>query len=523
MKTVFAACAALLLLCLLITGCGNGRDRLVVLSGSENETLEPLLKDFTQRSGIDVTMTYKGSVDIMLALQDGAAGYDAVWPANTLWISLGDTRHKVKLAQSIMTSPVAFGIRTSKARELGFVGRDVYVADIARAIEGKKLTFAMTSASQSNSGACAYLGFISALLGNPDVIRAEDLRRPDLVKGIRTLLAGINRSSGSSAWLKDLFLESSYDAMVNYEALLIETNIELVKEGKEPLYVVYPVDGIVMADSPLGYVNNEDARKEAAFRKLQDYLLSSPVQEKIAHLGRRTGVGGLTRSADPSVFNKSWGIDTDRVLSPRRLPAAEVITEALTLYQTEFRKPSLTVFCLDYSGSMEGKGSSALKDAMGLLLDQEKAARFLLQPGKDDQIIVIPFSTRPIDTWRAAGGSHDELVGLQEKIDGLTPTGSTDVYSAVMEGMSLLSQRPDIDSYIPAIVLMTDGRSNTGRTIEDMKDAFAVAGRDIPVFCIMFGDASEKQLDQIARLTHGRVFDGRSDLAGAFRSVRGYN
>ena len=124
-------------------------------------------------------MKYSGSVDIMLELQKGADGYDAVWPANSLWISLGDTARKVKLTQSIMTSPVVFGIRKSVAGRLGFIGKDVRVRDILAAIEQKKLTFAMTSASQSNSGASAYLGFLYALLGNPDVMTLEDLSRPD--------------------------------------------------------------------------------------------------------------------------------------------------------------------------------------------------------------------------------------------------------------------------------------------------------------------------------------------------------
>ena len=36
-------------------------------------------------------MTYEGSVDIMQELQNGATGYDAVFPANSIWISMGDT------------------------------------------------------------------------------------------------------------------------------------------------------------------------------------------------------------------------------------------------------------------------------------------------------------------------------------------------------------------------------------------------------------------------------------------------
>lgn len=39
----------------------------------------------------------------------------------------------------------------------------------------------------------------------------------------------------------------------------------------------------------------------------------------------------------------------------------------------------------------------------------------------------------------------------------------------------------------------------------------------------MFGDADESQLESLADFSNARVFDGREDLVGAFRSVKGYN
>ena len=62
---------------------------------------------------------------------------------------------------------------------------------------------------------------------------------------------------------------------------------------------------------------------------------------------------------------------------------------------------------------------------------------------------------------------------------------------------------------------------------EDVKEAIQAAyealGADIPVFSIMFGSADPTQLETLAELSHARVFDGREDLTGAFRSVKGYN
>src|ERR1051326_1266203 len=62
---------------------GSGAD-LTILSGSENKTLEPILQRFSSENHVTVKMDYRGSVDIMMLLQSGEVGYDAVWPANKL-------------------------------------------------------------------------------------------------------------------------------------------------------------------------------------------------------------------------------------------------------------------------------------------------------------------------------------------------------------------------------------------------------------------------------------------------------
>ena len=213
------------------TVIGNGRQSLRILSGSENQELEPILEDFSRESGIRVEMTYQGSLDIMRVLEQDEIAYDAVWPASSLWLNVGDTGYRVKHGESVSISPVVFGIRQSLAEELGFVGREVSVRDILDAITAGKLKFCMTSATQSNSGASAYIGFLYALLGNPDMITEEDLENEQLQSDIQALLSGVDRSSGSSDWLKDMFLEGGYDAMVNYECLIIQANEELESRG----------------------------------------------------------------------------------------------------------------------------------------------------------------------------------------------------------------------------------------------------------------------------------------------------
>ncbi|MBD3309266.1 VWA domain-containing protein [candidate division KSB3 bacterium] len=521
----FLRVCSLVLILALSVGCGkSGPQEFVILSGSENESLEPILHEFGEEHDVTIIMQYKGSVDIMRELsQEGTLPYDAVWPANSLWISLGDRLRRVKHAKSIMISPVVFGIRKSLAQELGFIGQEVRVRDILDAIRQDRLQFMMTSATQSNSGASAYIGFLYALLGHPDILTLADLHSPELRQDIQELFAGIHRSSGSSGWLKDLFLTGNYDAMVNYESMIIEANQELVRKGQEPLYAVYPVDGIVFSDSPLGYIDQgeDDEEKEALFQALQAYLLSDEVQETLSRFGRRTGVGGVMGEVDTTVFNPEWGIDVDRILSPIPLPSAEVIRAALTMYQTEFRKPSLTVFCLDFSGSMKGEGAAQLKQAMELLLDQEQAKEYLINASSHDHTIVIPFNSRPQRGWQTVGNDTQELAALLSQIKALAPGGGTDIYTAAQHGLQLMAEMEQLDTYVPAIILMTDGKSEG--SFAGFENTWRRFGLDIPVFGILFGDASAGQLEDLARLTRGRVFDGRHDLVQAFRKAKGYN
>lgn len=505
-----------------LLSCRDESKNLTILSGSENESLEPIINQFADENNITIKMKYKGSVDIMMELGNENLEYDSVWPASSLWISLGDANKKVKHLKSIMTSPVVFGIRKSLAVSLGFVDKDVYVRDILDAIRTKKLKFIMTSATQSNSGTSAYLGFLYALLGNPDMITEKDLTGPVLKRDMKELLKGINRSSGSSGWLKDLFLDGKYDAMVNYESLIFETNKTLVSRGEEPLYLVYPLDGIAIADSPLGYINSGNPKKEETFKKLQEYLLSEKIQSRILQSGRRVGFGGALENADKAIFNPDWGVDSKKILSPIKYPGANIIRKALTMYQEDFRKGSYTVFCLDYSDSMSGRGEQQLKEAMDLLLDEKKASRYFINFSSSDKVIVIPFNNKTIGKWRASGNKKGEISGLNSEIKNLQPYGSTDIYSPLVMALDELSS-VDTEEYTPAIILMTDGVSNVGKSFSDVELAYRSMDRDIPIFSIMFGNASEDQLREISKLTHARIFDGRVDLIQAFKTAKGYN
>lgn len=327
MKRLTQVLALILLLIAAVWFLASGSTTsLRIVSGSENKALEPIIREWGSKNGVEVQMSYLGSVDIARTLQYGAQSeFDAIWPANSIWIELGDSQKIVTHEKSILRSPVVLGLKTSIARDLGWIGReDVAIEDIQAAAADNAFRLAMTSATQSNSGASAYIGFLYALSGNPDILTADHLADLAVQNKTRDLLGQMDRSSGSSGWLKDSVVENlqSFDAMINYEALIIEANQALEQRGQEPLYVVYPANGLSVADSPLGLIDKGDRAKEEAFLALQEHLLSDNVQDQLLALGRRAGLLGLSADrADPAVWRAEWGIDLDRAIVPVPAPS----------------------------------------------------------------------------------------------------------------------------------------------------------------------------------------------------------
>jgi Ca-activated chloride channel family protein len=75
---LFAALLAVLVLSACRDSSPSG-EPFRILSGSENRTLKPLIKDFAKKQGVPVEMSYRGSVAIMLELNQGTATtFDAV-------------------------------------------------------------------------------------------------------------------------------------------------------------------------------------------------------------------------------------------------------------------------------------------------------------------------------------------------------------------------------------------------------------------------------------------------------------
>lgn len=151
-------------------------------------------------------------------------------------------------------------------------------------------------------------------------------------------------------------------------------------------------------------------------------------------------------------------------------------------------------------------------------MEELKAIKTQYAAGDDDVNVFIPFNSSAKVAQVAQGKQTATLLAASEN---QVANGNADIYNALEVALKNLPS--DRDDYTVAIALLTDGQSDTAK-LDEFKQQYASDGKGVPIFSIMFGDADSQQLDDLATLSNGKVFDGRNgNLSGIFREVKGYN
>ncbi|WP_028647259.1 VWA domain-containing protein [Nocardiopsis sp. CNT312] len=519
--------AATLALALTAAGCSVPApfsNTLRVLAGSEIADLEPLLEEVGERTGVTVELDYSGTLDGLDRVAAGDTGtYDAVWFASNRYLHLHPGgRDAVDTETPVMVSPVILGVAQSRARELGWSdGTEVTWSDVAEAVQEEDLTYGMTNPGASNSGFSALIGVASALADTGAALESGDVERvrPELVE----FFQGQEVFSGSSGWLADAFERRAregrpVDAMINYESVLLSMNGAGVLE--EPLTLVHPADGAVTANYPLTLLADPSEEVRSAYGRLVGDLLSEETQRRIAD-------DTLRRPASPEA---ALSVDVPPLVElpfPARL---DVVDGLVAEYVSELRRPARTVYVLDASGSMEGKRLEDLKSALealtgadgGSLTERTQAFQ------EREEVTLLPFSTtahEPSTFVMEPGETESVLADLVEEVRSLEADGDTAAYDALRGAYTLLDRAPD-DGHLRSVVLMTDGEVNLGSTLEEFRAFREGLPREVaaaPVFTVLFGESHVGEMEDLAEMTGGRVFDAREqELEQVFREIRGY-
>ena len=487
----------LLIAGLALAGCNADPVTLKIIAGSEVKDLEPIFNQMKSDVGVALEITYSGTLDGVERVRGGEA-FDAAWFSHGKYLKLvAPTR--VLQEERIMLSPVVMGVKRSTVERLGWRGKSVTWGDIADASAAGKLRYAMTNPSASNSGFTALMG-VNAALGSSN----------ERLKGF---FKGQTLTAGSSGWLAESFTRdfAKLDGMINYESVLLS-----LKNLPEPLELIYPKEGIVTADYPLTLLA---ADKRETYQKVVDYLRLPKTQERIMN-------DTLRRPANPdvavsSVFPKALLVELP---FPQTAPEVSAI---LGKYLSDQRRAVHSVFVLDISGSMDGERFEALKNSLRRLAGDDtslsgQAAVFQ----KREQVTVVTFSGTVSAPETLLIQSAAERQTFRDRVDALKLGNGTAIYDGLNAAYAYLAKTVPLEpDKSHSVVLMTDGENNAGDNLAAFEAKFAALpspAKSVKLFPILFGEANNDEMNRLAELTGGRVFDGRKSLEAAFKEIRGY-
>lgn len=519
-----------------------------------------IFADFAkQPGGVPVNLhTEKGSVELQLEIsgisENNPSRVHAYITSDPFFMPGTAVRDK----KPIMMSLTTLSVTRAKMAELGW-SSDVEMAQVISAAAAGQLNVCSASPSQDAASLNFYLAALTALKGNGETLRIEDLEEGSpVVQRMRPFYDALAKSDFNSETLRQTVLAEfkegspSCDAVVLPESSALVLNSEFVAAGIEPMQLLYILDATSAQIYTMGCVDGISPDKIAQCQALEKFLASADVLPRIVALGFRANDVGYAVPNAPALFNADWGVRTDEPLTVD-MPKDAVVEEAISVYQTVLKPGSYICYVLDFSPSMDDNhGKDQLLTAMQILLDQTAAEKYNIEVSPKDTICAVLFSDS-ILAERFYNGSQPELLyGLTQPeylqyarddvnkehplnpYDEFTLFGQlyyqsygsgTNIYGSVQRGTEIVMVNAHPDQF-RAVIFMTDGEHNWGPDYDDLERFVTNSTVKIPVYTIAMGEAKEQVLQDIADLTGGQYCDGRGgeeQLARCFRQFKAGN
>jgi Ca-activated chloride channel family protein len=510
---------------------------LTVLATTDLRDVQPLEQMVAKATGVPLRFKFGGTMESTEAVLTGQAKADVAWFANAKYLlSSPQGQSRVKLQEKIMLSPIVVGVSESDAHKNGWDKPDLKLSwkDIAAAAKAGKLSYALSNPATSNQGFMALMGVVAAASGKAEALSAADVDRG----AIADFLKGYKLPGDNSTYLSEQFAlqqGTRVNAFINYESWLLSLNAS--GKLREKLQLIYPFEGVSTADYPFMLLNEE---RRADYLKVVEYLKSDEAQTWLARQTLRRPIHPEVAARLETLLPKQ-GLQVELPFSPDRALADGLIAA----YLNEFRTPIASTFVLDTSGSMGGGGrQQQLVQAIQYIagMDASLTGRIAKLTNRE-RLWLQPFAETPygLKSFEVPAGAITK--GVQEQADSeakqkvladvrnfaelLQMSGGTALYDAVYDALGhMLQERQKNPKYQYSVVAFTDGENNNGRTIDAFKRDYAALPEDvraIPVFWVLFGEANEAALKDLAQLTGGRVFDARkTPLYSVFKDIRAY-
>lgn len=393
---------------------------------------------------------------------------DAYTPSNELWGEMVKASGvKTQLVSKRLVGNVP-GIVISKAKNDALVASygSVNVKTVTEAIANNEFSMGYTDPFASSTG----LNFLVTALNTFD---SSNILSDKAVQGFEKFQTNVPFTASTTIQMRDAAKSGMLDGFVlEYQTYV---NAADLKSG----YVFTPFG--IRHDSPLYALGDLPKSKLDVIQKFAEFV----TQDKYQQMAQEKGFNGLN-----DYKSELAAVDGGLLSSAQKLWKEK----------KNGNKPIAAVFVTDVSGSMAGEPLNRLKESL------LKGQKYL---GKDNSIGLVSYSSDvtvnlPIKKYDTTQQSM--FVGA---VNSLQADGGTATFDAIVVALKMLQDEKAVNPSIkPMIFVLSDGETNRGNSLKDIKDV--VEAYKVPIYTIGY-NADIQALQSISSINEAASINADTD------------
>ncbi|WP_127495345.1 vWA domain-containing protein [Paenibacillus glycanilyticus] len=393
---------------------------------------------------------------------------DAFTPSNELWGEMVQASGvKTQLVTKRLVGNVP-GIVIAKAKYDAMIDKygSVNIQSVTEAIANNELSMGYTDPFASSTG----LNFLVTALHTFD---NTNLLSDKAVQEFEKFQSNVPFIASTTIQMRDAAKSGALDGFVlEYQTYV---NAADLKSG----YVFTPFG--FRHDSPLYALGDLPQEKLDILKKFAEFV----TQDKYMKSAQEKGFNGLE-----TYKSELAPVDGDMLIS-----AQKVWKE-----KKNSSKPITAVFVTDVSGSMDGEPLNRLKESL------LKGQKYL---GRDNSIGLVSYSdgvTIKLPIAKYDTNQQSLFVGA---VESLQSAGGTATFDGIVVALKLLEDQLAIDPNTkPVIFVLSDGETNQGYTLQDIKGL--IETYKIPIYTIGY-NANIQALQNISSINEAASINADTD------------
>ncbi|MWV42849.1 VWA domain-containing protein [Paenibacillus sp. HJL G12] len=393
---------------------------------------------------------------------------DAITPSNELWGEMIKASGvKTQLVSKRLVGNIP-GIVLSKSKHDALVEKygAVNVKTVTEAIANNEFSMGYTDPFASSTG----LNFLVTALNTFD---SSNILGEKAVQGFEKFQANVPFTASTTIQMRDAAKSGMLDGFVlEYQTFL---NAPDLKGG----YVFTPFGA--RHDSPLYALGDLPQNKRDILKKFADFV----AQDKYQSAAKDKGFNNLE-----DYKSELAAVD------------GNILTAAQKLWKEKKNgnKPIAAVFVTDVSGSMAGEPLNRLKESL------LKGQKYL---GRDNSIGLVSYSSDVTINLPIAKYDTNQQSMFVGAVDSLQASGGTATFDGIVVALKMLQEELAVHpSSKPLIFVLSDGETNEGHTLKDIKSL--IEAYKVPIYTIGY-NANIKALQNISSINEAASINADTD------------